>query len=219
MLAAILLASFSKIVIPIKSTWKQLGSTDSSMLNNVLELFQTYKKTGICSKLVLETMGGALTADLSVQFPTSPGWSSSSGTTRRTETKRSRRSTPSRRKRNQARRELWLAKKMAKNHEDILDNDNVEEKEEKHDEPVTESSDGGATSEHPRQIIYVMEESGDVANDDQDNVIEQIDGNAESETIASYDLTISALDADDAYLNIEENLLTAKRILYNILLK
>ena len=53
-----------------------------------------------------------------------------------------------------------------------------------------------------------MEESGDVANDDQDNVIEQIDGNAESETIASYDLTISALDADDAYLNIEENLLT-----------
>ena len=97
---------------------------------------------------------------------------------------------------------------MAKNHEDILDNDNVEEKEEKHDEPVTESSDGGATSEHPRQIIYVMEESGNVANDDQDNVIEQIDGNAESETIASYDLTISALDADDAYLNIEENLLT-----------
>ena len=37
-------------------------------------------------------------------------------------------------------------------------------------------------------------------------MIVQIDGNIES--IVTYDLTISAANADDAYLNIEENLLS-----------
>ena len=53
---------------------------NNSVLNKILGLFQTYQKTGQCSRLVLETMGKALTANLSVQCPISPGWTSSSGT-------------------------------------------------------------------------------------------------------------------------------------------
>ena len=89
---------------------------DNFVMNKILGLFQTYQKTGICSRLILETMGGALTANLSVQCPTStsPGWTSSS------QTKPSRRITPSRRKRNQARREEWLTRKFFKK-KDTLD--------------------------------------------------------------------------------------------------
>ena len=55
---------------------------DNFVMNRILGLFQTYQKTGLCSRLVLETMGGALTANLSVQCPTSPGWTTSSTETR-----------------------------------------------------------------------------------------------------------------------------------------
>ena len=87
---------------------------DNPVLNKVFGLFQDYQKTGQFSRLLLETRGGAFTAHLSVQC--SAPWIER---TRPTETRKSlRRTTPSRRRRNQARRDQWLAKK---NHQNISD--------------------------------------------------------------------------------------------------
>ena len=76
---------------------------------------------------------------------------------------------------------------------DILEDTDKEKK----DDPIlneTESSNqGGNSLKNPRQVICVLNESV-VDKDVSDEVIEQIDGNAES-TVTSYtiDLTITVL--------------------------
>ena len=99
---------------------------DNPVLNKVFGLFQDYQNTGQFARLLLETRGGYFTAHLSVQ--SSAPWMES---TRQTETTKPRRTTPSRRRRNKARHDQWIAKKKA-NHdkpdhvqnreESILDN-------------------------------------------------------------------------------------------------
>ena len=186
---------------------------DNSVLNNVLELFKTYQKTGKCSRLVLETMGGALTAHLSVQVPAASslgcGWSQ-----RTKEDKRPRRITPSRRRRNQARREQWLARKSSQDQEsskDISDDVGDNDLDMKHKEPILAeaSKDGKVLTENPRQIICVVKDSVEIdATDTIVEVIEQIDGNIDS--TVTYDLTISAETFIDAFSSIEENLCSAE---------
>ena len=107
---------------------------NNSSLNKILDLFQTYQKNGQCSRLVLETMGGALTAHLSVQWPnpSSPGWTSRSDTTE-TKPARPRRITPSRRRRNQARREQWSARKNSKRQDNLISKD----EEKKQEDPIS----------------------------------------------------------------------------------
>lgn len=189
---------------------------ENPVLNKILGLFQTYQKTGQCSRLVLETMGGALFANLSVQCPTwpaSPGRTSSS-----TQRKRSRRITPSRRKRNQARREEWLARKNSKSKDtsnsdvgsNVIEKKQDEVEENNCDEPIlTETSEEEVALNNPRQIICVMKEALENTNSQDEEVIEQIDGNIESVPV-TYDLTISAMTDLDAFCSIEENLCSAE---------
>ena len=59
--------------------------------------------------------------------------------------------------------------------------------------------------DNPRQIICLVEESL-MDKEVPEDVIEQIDGNAEA--TVTFDLTISALTLTDAFNSIEENLCT-----------
>ena len=164
--------------------------SDNSKLSKILDLFQTYQKNGQCSRLVLEMMGGALSAHLSVQWPESPsrpsGWTSGSKTT---ESKPTRRITPSRRRRNQARREQWLARKISKSQ----DNLNVKDDNKKQDASIStekESSQARNVSENPRQIVCSVKSSV-TTKDSENDVIEQIDGNIES--TVTYNLTSATI--------------------------
>ena len=173
--------------------------SNNSGLNKILDLFQSYQKNGQCSRLVLETMGGDLTAHLSVQWPNSPapGWTSRST---RTETKPARRMTPSRRRRNQARREQWLARNISKTKV------NVNNDEKKQDDSVSSEKEIGTVknvSENPRQLVCSVKNSVTTQETETD-VIDQIDGNIES--TVTYDLTISAATSFEAFCSIEENL-------------
>ena len=175
--------------------------SDNNELNKILDLFQTYQKNGQCSRLVLETMGGAVTAHLSVQWPntSSPGWTSRTETTE-TKPTRPRRITPSRRRRNQARREQWLARKTSKSQDNLTDRD-TEKKEENPISTENLSIEVKNVAENPRQLICEVQSIETVR---EDNVIEQIDGNTES--TVTYDLMISAASDHEAFCSIEENL-------------
>ena len=183
---------------------------DHFVFNKIFGLFQTYQKTGQCSRLVLETMGGALFANLSVQCPTrptSPGWNSSSA-----KTKRSRRITPSRMRRNKARHEKWLARKISENQDSLEkkkdDVEDIPDKEKNPEEPIfAEPSKNDISTENPRQLVCLLKKAAENL-DGKEEVIEQIDGNIES-TVA-YDLTISAVNLFDAFCSIEENLCSAE---------
>jgi len=107
---------------------------DNPALNKVFGLFQDFQKTGQFSRLFLETRGGAFTAHLSVQcLPHWPPWMER---TRPAETRKPRRTTPSRRKRNQARREEWLARKQAKTKDIVIEETTLNQTE---DTPILEN--------------------------------------------------------------------------------
>ena len=190
---------------------------DNPALNKVFGLFQDFQKSGLYSRLLLETRGGEFTAHLSLQC--SPHWSPWMERTRPTETKKPRRTTPSRRRRNKARREKWLASKQAKNEDNIVE-DNVNQ-----DTPILEKDkdsiviDKSAVSvDSASKDLKVLPEgkskklvqtvNTSAANKIQKlGVIDQIDGQIEApKSLVTFDLSISAVDVDDAFCSIEENL-------------
>ena len=181
--------------------------SDNPVLSKVFRLFQDYQKQRQFSRLLLETRGGALTAHLSVQCAPAPSMES----TRPTEARKLRRITPSRRKRNQARREQWLANRKA----DTVNQDNcVLEKNE--DTEVVNKTVKASTDSTTKDLKVLSEgqstkivQTVKVSEKDSQKigVIEQIDGQIESTvTTLNFDLTISAVQLLDAYCSIEDNL-------------
>ena len=177
------------------------------VLCKVFGLFQDYQNTGQFSRLLLETRGGALTAHLSVQC--SP-YSPCIERTRPTEARKPRRNPPSRRKRNQARREKWLADKKEKNSKDniteISTQDNSilgkgDSDSEVVHKSVVASSSTDSTTKVGRSIQETIVEMVKVSETNIQNVgvIEQIDGQIESTALTcTFDLTISAVQLQAA---------------------
>ena len=188
---------------------------ENPVLSQVIGLFQDFQKNGQFSRLLLETQGGFFTAHLSVQ--SSAPWMESSRPAERT---KPRRTTPSRRKRNEARRQQWLVKKQSKIqeiNEDILNQD----------KPILEEVlDTEVVNNKPSEVFNKPSESTvkdlKILSDDQSRkivepikgseaknlkigVIDQIDGQAESPTV-TFDLSISSVAVLDAFLSIEDNL-------------
>ena len=152
---------------------------------------QKRKKPG---RIVLETIGGAVTKHLSVQWlnSSSPGRTSRTETTE-TKPTRPRRIKPSRRRSNQARREKWLARKTSKSQNNLTDK-NEEKKQENVISTENESIEVRNVAENPRQLICTVQSNATAREDDE---IEQIDGNTES--TVTYDLMISAASDHEAF--------------------
>ena len=175
---------------------------DNPALNQVFGLFQDFQKTGQFSRLLLETRGGSVTAHLSVQC--SPPWTWTESA-RPTETRKPRRSTPSRRRRNKARREEWLAKKAAETKDKVVENatlnqdKSVSEIEKRKNTKVVNKS--AASVDLTTKDLKVLPEGkstklvktfkDSVKNSQNFAVIEQIDGQTES-----FDEIISAVQLD-----------------------
>ena len=156
---------------------------DNPVLSKVFGLFCDYQKCGQFSHLLLETRGGDSTAHLSVQC--SAPWMER---TRTTETSKPRRITPSRRRRNQARHEEWLAKRQAKT-PDSFENVNQDEESILEKTKMVEKSQETATKAKDLKILagnkstqLVESVKGSVIQaNNPENMIEQIDGQTEEE--------------------------------------
>ena len=181
---------------------------ENPVLSQVFGLFQDYQKNGQFSRLFLETRGGSLTAHLSVDC--SPLWSPWTERTRTAETTKPRRTTPSRRKRNFARREQWIAKKQSK----TLNQDNPILEKPLDTEVVNKPVSSSESSVKPKDLKILSDDQsrklvesvkGADVKKQKIGVIDQIDGQTDSPTV-TFDLTISAVEVLDAFLSIEDNL-------------
>lgn len=188
---------------------------NNPVLSKVFGLFQDYQRTGQFSRLVLETRGGFVTANLSVQC--SPQWTPWMQSSRPTETKKPRRTTPSRRRRNKYRREKWLSEKKEKtsvdNSAEVLNQDNSIPDINKDSKVVDKS----VVTDSITKDLKVLQEGqstkvvqtveGSEMNTQKFGVIEQVDGGIEpAAATVTFDLTISAVQLVDAYCSIEDNL-------------
>lgn len=155
---------------------------DNPALSKVFGLFRDYQKCGQFSRLLLETRCGDLTAHLSVQCSVpAPRMER----TRTMETRNPRRKTPSRRRRNEARREAWLAKKQAKNPVSSVNVNQDEESILEKTEVVEKSNDKAIdlkilAGDKSTQLVELVKGSVIQINNP-DNMIVQIDGQTEEE--------------------------------------